>query len=227
MCFAFLQLLFPFSSGQSMHFNHWVLQLSPSGSHLMWIKPGEKPESCWGKTPNQAARWGCPRCPDLIPPGGFRVTWSQDPQHRAAAWGMAALERKMEFCQKSDNSGKLLSINGLITFLTTLSLAGLECLPCLLLPSTHVRWHYGSGLTSPLFMSCAGVIFSPSCLNKFQMCQYQCLYHRLIESAKRIADIFCCHRNWSWCYTACLVPICHISSQLLNTVPLLFHEELH
>lgn len=37
---------------------------------------------------------------------------------------------------------------------------------------------------------------------------------------------FCCYRNWSWCYTACLSPICHTSIQLLNTDIFLFHKEL-
>lgn len=197
MWFASLQLLFPFSSGQTMHFNHSVIQLSSAGSHfaLRGWNQHRSQQASGGRTPNQAAGLGCPRCPDLIIPlGRFSATWPQDPQdrdeHGAAAWGMTALERKMEFCQKSNNSGKLLSINGLITFLAKFWVAALECVPCLLLPSIHVRWHYGSGLTSPLFISCSGVIFSPSCLNKFRMCQYQCLYHRLIESAKRIADIF-------------------------------------
>lgn len=195
MWFASLQLLFPFSSGQTMHFNHWVLQLSPSGSHYVDKTRREAWDFVFlGKIPNLAARLGCPRCPELIPFREFRVTWPQDPQHRdehgAALWGMATLERKVKFCQISDNSGKLLSINGLITSLAKFWVAALEFLPCLFLPSIHVRWHYGSGLTSPLFISCAGVIFSPSCLNKFQMCHYQCLYHGLIESAKRIADIF-------------------------------------
>lgn len=127
----------------------------------------------------------------LIPIGEFRDTWPQDPQHRDEhSWGMAALERKMKFCQISDNSWKLLSINGLITFLTKFWVATLEWLPCLLLsfhPCQVALWHW---LNFPLVYNCAGVIFSPSCLNKFPMCQYQCLYHGLIESAKRIADIF-------------------------------------
>lgn len=38
---------------------------------------------------------------------------------------------------------------------------------------------------------------------------------------------FCCYRNWSWCYTACLPPICHTSILLWNTDIFLFHKELY
>lgn len=157
-----------------------VLYVDKTRTEAKKLLGGEKPQT----------RHGWPDLPlgeglGYLATGSTAQGWT-----RGSSLGNGSPGEENEISQISYKSGKLLSINGLTTFLTKFWVAALGSLPCLLLPSIHVRWHYGSGLTSPLFMSCAGVIFSPSCLNKFQMCQYQCLYHGLIESAKRIADIF-------------------------------------
>lgn len=129
----------------------------------------------------------------LIPTGGFRDTWPQDPQQGMNTGQQLGHGSPGEEDEILPNTRQQLEtpLNKWLNHFSDKTLSG--CLGMAPLPVTPLHpcqvalWHW---LNFPLVYNCAGVIFSPSCLNKFPMCQYQCLYHGLIESAKRIADIF-------------------------------------